>query len=90
MTRNVNDTEAQRSIQTEGNVIYRQSMLVIQSSKHRQGCKNHQPKKKWVCAENSSAKNTHSKLKNGQHADTATNAALACFSFYKRLTGTSE
>jgi hypothetical protein len=31
-------------------------------------------------------KNTHSKLKNGQHADTAANAALACFSFYKRST----
>jgi len=30
---------------------------------------------KWACAENGSAKNTHSKLKNGQHADTATNAA---------------
>ena len=28
--------------------------------------------------------------KNGQHADTATNAALACFSFYKRLISTSE
>jgi len=36
------------------------------------------------------AQNTHSKLKNGQHADTAKNAALACFSFYKRLTSTSE
>ena len=35
-------------------------------------------------------KNTDSKLKNGQHADTATNAALACFSFYKRFTSTSE
>jgi hypothetical protein len=35
-------------------------------------------------------KNKDSKLKNGQHADTATNAALACFSFYKRLTSTSE
>jgi hypothetical protein len=33
--------------------------------------KNHQHKIKWLCAENSSAKNTHSKLKNGQHADTA-------------------
>jgi hypothetical protein len=54
------------------------------------GFKNHQPKSKWVCAENSSAKNTHSKLKKWQHADTATNAALACFSFYKRLTSTSE
>jgi hypothetical protein len=38
-------------------------MFVIQSSKHRQGFKNHQPKSKWVCAENSSEKNTHSKLK---------------------------
>jgi hypothetical protein len=35
-------------------------------------------------------KNKDSKLKNGQHADTATNAALACFSFYKRFTSTSE
>jgi transcriptional regulator of met regulon len=31
-------------------------------------------------------KNTHSKLKNGQHAGTAINAALACFSFYKCFT----
>jgi len=37
-------------------VIYRQSMFVIQSSKRRQRCKNHQPKSKWVCAKNSSAK----------------------------------
>jgi len=35
-------------------------------------------------------KNKDSKLKNGQHADIATNAALACFSFYKCLTSTSE
>jgi len=35
-------------------------------------------------------KNKDSKLKNGQHADKAINAALACFSFYKRLTSTSE
>jgi hypothetical protein len=27
-------------------------------------------------------KNTDSKLKNGQHADTATNAALACFGLH--------
>jgi hypothetical protein len=35
-------------------------------------------------------KNKDSKLKNEQHVDTGTNAALACFSFYKRLTSTSE
>jgi hypothetical protein len=35
-------------------------------------------------------KNIDSKLKNGQHADKATNAALACFIFYKRFTSISE
>jgi hypothetical protein len=33
------------------------------------------------------ARNTHGKLNNGQHADIAKKAGLACFNLYKRLTG---
>jgi hypothetical protein len=66
-------------------------MFNIQSSKVMGlWVKNHQPKTKWVCAENSSAENTHNKLKNGLHADTAIHAALACISFYKRLMCVAE
>ena len=54
------------------------------------GVKITNPKGNGYVLKKAAQKNTDSKLKNGQHADTATNAALACFSFYKRLTGTSE
>ena len=75
----MNDTEAQRGTQIEGNVNYRQSIFVIQSSKRRWGCKNYQPKRRWICAENSSAENTHNKLKNGLHAETAWRRCVSVF-----------
>ena len=54
------------------------------------GVKITNPKGNGYVLKIAAQKNKDSKLKNGQHADTATNAALACFSFYKRLTSTSE
>ena len=54
------------------------------------GVKITSPKGNGYVLKIAAQKNKDSKLKNGQHADTATNAALACFSFYKRLTSTNE
>ena len=54
------------------------------------GVKITNPKGNGYVLKIAAQKNTHSKLKKWQHADTATNAALACFSFYKRFTSTSE
>jgi hypothetical protein len=44
-----------------------------------------EPVKDWVCTKKVAQKNTHTKLKNDQHIDTASSAALACFRFYKRV-----
>ena len=54
------------------------------------GVKITNPKGNGYVLKIAAQKNKDSKLKNGQHADTATNAALACFSFYTRLTSRSE
>jgi hypothetical protein len=54
------------------------------------GVKITNPKGNGYVLKIAAQKNKDSKLKNGQHADTATSAALACFSFYKRFTSTSE
>ena len=54
------------------------------------GVKITNPKGKRYVLKIAAQKNKGSKLKNGQHTEKATNAALACFSFYKRLTSTSE
>ena len=64
--------------------------MLYKAANTDRGVKITNPKGNGYVLKIAAQKNTDSKLKNGQHADTATNAALACFSFYKRLTSTSE
>jgi hypothetical protein len=60
--------------------------LLYKTGNAGRGVKITNPKGNGLVLKIAAQKNTHSKLKNGQHADTTTNAALACFSFYKRFT----
>jgi len=55
--------------------------LLYKAAKVGRGVKITNPKGNGYVLKIAAQKNTDSKLKNGQHADTATNAALACFSF---------
>ena len=64
--------------------------MLYKAANTDRGVKITNPKGNGYVLKIAAQKNKDSKLKNGQHADTAINAALACFSFYKRLTGTSE
>jgi hypothetical protein len=64
--------------------------LLYKAANVVRGVKITNPKGNGYVLKIAAQKTKDSKLKNGQHADTATNAALACFSFYKHLTGTSE
>jgi len=64
--------------------------LLCKAANVGRGVKITNPKGNGYVLKIAAQKNTDSKLKNGQNADTATNAALACFSFYKRFTSTSE
>ena len=63
--------------------------LIYKAANTDRGVKITNPKRNGYVLKIAAKKNTDSKLKNVQHADTATNAALACFSFYKRLTSAS-
>ena len=64
--------------------------LLYKAANVGRGVKITNPKGNGYVLKIAAQKNKDSKLKNGLHADTATNAALACFSFYKRLTSTRE
>ncbi len=64
--------------------------MLYKAANTDRGVKITNPKGNGYSLKIAAQKNTHSKLKNGQHADTATNAALASFSFYKRLTSIRE
>lgn len=64
--------------------------MLYKAANAGRGVKITNPKVNGYVLKIAAQKTKDSKLKNGQHADTATNAALACFSFYKRLTGTCE
>ena len=64
--------------------------MLYKAANTDRGVKITNPKGNGYALKIAAQKNKDNKLKNGQHADTATNAALACFSFYKRFTSTSE
>jgi hypothetical protein len=59
--------------------------LLYKAANVGRGVKITSPKGNGYVLKIAAQKNIDSKLKNGQHADTAINAALACFSFYERL-----
>jgi hypothetical protein len=60
--------------------------LLYKAANVGRGVKITSPKGNGYVLKIAAQKNIDSKLKNGQHADKAINAALARFSFYKRLT----
>jgi len=64
--------------------------LLYKAANVGRGVKITNPKENGYVLKIAAQKYTDSSLKNGQHADTATNAALAWFSFYKRFTSASE
>jgi len=64
--------------------------LLYKAANVGRGVKITNPKRNGYVLKIAAQKNKDSKLKNGQHADKATNASLAFFCFYKRLTSTSE